>query len=54
MLIFNKSYFKTNPETSEQEPEGTEEPLNNVQIEVENDEESEQENTQREKLQPVA
>ena len=52
-VIFNESDFKISPETSEQEPEGTEEPLNNVQIEVEKCEETEQENTQEEQLQPV-
>ena len=49
-VIFNESDFKTSPETSKQEPEGTEEPLNSVQIEAE---ETEQENTQEEQLQPV-
>ena len=49
-VIFNESDFKTSPETSKQEPEGTEEPLNSVQIEVE---ETEQENTQEEQLQLV-
>ena len=38
---------------SEQEPESTEEPLSNVQIEVENYEDTEAENTQGEQLQPV-
>ena len=52
-VIFNESDFKTSLETSEQEPEGIEEPLHNVQVEVKKYEETEQENTQEEQLQPV-
>ena len=40
-VIFNESDFVSSSETSDQEPEGTEEPWNNVQI-VENHEEREQ------------
>ena len=46
----NENDFEKSPETSKQEPEGTEELLNNDEIKVE---EAEQENTQREQLQLV-
>ena len=52
MLSLTKVTF-TSLETSEQEPEGTEEPLDNVQVEVEKYKETEQGNTQEEQLQPV-
>ena len=52
-VIFNESDFETSPATSEQEPASTEESLSNVQIEIENYEDTEVENTQGEQLQPV-
>ena len=53
MMLSSMKMTEKSPETSEQESEGTEEPLNNVEIDVENYEETEQENTQRAQLQLV-
>ena len=52
-VIFNENDFSTSSDTSEQEPVSTEEPSEEVQIELENQEERQVESEAREQLEPV-
>ena len=52
-VIFNENDFSTSSVTSEQEPVSTEEPSEEVQIELENQEERQVESEAREQLEPV-
>ena len=52
-IIFNESDFTKSSDTSEQESEGTEESLNDVQIELENHEREQEETQREEQLHPI-